>query len=119
MPYQYSLAHLTALGCPPPELAYVAARAGYDYISPRLIYMGLPGDNVDGFRDGSPISAISPFGTTSCIVSIIGGISVRIWAVSRSSWCRLGIRLWKSSVIVSMPSRVSKTERIDQHIGMS
>ena len=44
MPYQYSLAHLTALGCPPPELAYVAARAGYDYISPRLIYMGLPGE---------------------------------------------------------------------------
>ena len=44
MPYQYSLAHLTVLGCPPPELAYVAARAGYDYISPRLIYMGLPGE---------------------------------------------------------------------------
>lgn len=38
MPYQYSLAHLTVLGCPPPELAYVAARAGYDYFSPRLIY---------------------------------------------------------------------------------
>lgn len=44
MPYQYSLAHLTVLSCPPPELAYVAARAGYDYISPRLIYMGLPGE---------------------------------------------------------------------------
>ena len=44
MAYQYSLAHLTVLGCPPPELAYVAARAGYDYISPRLIYMGLPGE---------------------------------------------------------------------------
>ncbi len=44
MPYQYSLAHLTVLGCPPPELAYVAARAGYDYFSPRLIYMGLPGE---------------------------------------------------------------------------
>ncbi|SDI09932.1 sugar phosphate isomerase/epimerase family protein [Propionivibrio dicarboxylicus] len=44
MAYQYSLAHLTALGCPPPELAYVAARAGYDFFSPRLIYMGLPGE---------------------------------------------------------------------------
>jgi len=44
MAYQYSLAHLTVLGCPPPELTYVAARAGYDYISPRLIYMGLPGE---------------------------------------------------------------------------
>ncbi len=44
MSYQYSLAHLTVLGLTPPELAYVAARAGYDYISPRLIYMGLPGE---------------------------------------------------------------------------
>jgi sugar phosphate isomerase/epimerase len=41
---QYSLAHLTVLGCPPPEMTYIAARAGYDYISPRLIYMGLPGE---------------------------------------------------------------------------
>lgn len=44
MATQYSLAHLTVLGCPPPEMAYLAARAGYDYISPRLIYMGLPGE---------------------------------------------------------------------------
>ena len=41
---QYSLAHLTVLGCPPPEMTYIAARAGYDFISPRLIYMGLPGE---------------------------------------------------------------------------
>lgn len=44
MAQQYSLAHLTVLGCPPPELAYIAARAGYDFISPRLICMGLPGE---------------------------------------------------------------------------
>ena len=44
MALQYSLAHLTVLGCPPPEMTYIAARAGYDYISPRLIYMGLPGE---------------------------------------------------------------------------
>lgn len=44
MKQQYSLAHLTVLGCPPPELTYIAARAGYDFISPRLIYMGLPGE---------------------------------------------------------------------------
>jgi sugar phosphate isomerase/epimerase len=29
---------------PTPALVYVAARAGYDYVSPRLIYMGLPGE---------------------------------------------------------------------------
>jgi sugar phosphate isomerase/epimerase len=44
MAYKYSLAHLTVLGCTPHELVYVAARAGYDYISPRPIYMGLPGE---------------------------------------------------------------------------
>lgn len=44
MAIEYSLAHLTVLGCPTPEMVYIAARAGYDYVSPRLIYMGLPGE---------------------------------------------------------------------------
>ena len=44
MALQYSLAHLTVLGCPPPEMIYIAARAGYDYVSLRPIYMGLPGE---------------------------------------------------------------------------
>jgi sugar phosphate isomerase/epimerase len=44
MAAQYSLAQLTVMGCAPPEMTYVAARAGYDFISPRLIYMGLPGE---------------------------------------------------------------------------
>lgn len=41
---QFSLAHLTVLGCAPPEMTYIAARAGYDFVSFRLIYMGLPGE---------------------------------------------------------------------------
>jgi sugar phosphate isomerase/epimerase len=32
------------LGCAPPEMTYIAARAGYDYVSIRPIYMGLPGE---------------------------------------------------------------------------
>jgi sugar phosphate isomerase/epimerase len=44
MRQQFSLAHLTVLGCPPPEMTYIAARAGYDYVSIRPIYMGLPGE---------------------------------------------------------------------------
>lgn len=44
MALEFSLAHLTVLGCPPPEMVYVAARAGYDYVSLRNIYMGLPGE---------------------------------------------------------------------------
>lgn len=41
---QFSIAHLTALGCSPPELIYIAARTGYDFVSLRPIYMGLPGE---------------------------------------------------------------------------
>jgi sugar phosphate isomerase/epimerase len=40
----FSLAYLTVLGCPPPEMTYIAARAGYDYVSIRPIYLGLPGE---------------------------------------------------------------------------
>ena len=39
-----SLAHLTAIGCPPPELTYVAAKAGYDHVSFRTIFLGLPNE---------------------------------------------------------------------------
>lgn len=41
---QYSLAHLTVLGCPPPEMTYIAARAGYDYVSFRPVALGIPGE---------------------------------------------------------------------------
>lgn len=41
---QYSLANLTVLGCPPDEQTYIAARTGYDFVSLRPIYMGLPGE---------------------------------------------------------------------------
>lgn len=45
-PIQYSLAHLTALGCPPPELTYIAARAGYDFVSLRPAGLGTPGEKA-------------------------------------------------------------------------
>ncbi|MGH1542552.1 MAG: sugar phosphate isomerase/epimerase family protein [Arenicella sp.] len=41
---RYSLAHLTLLSCSIPELIYIAARAGYDAVSPRLIPMGVDGE---------------------------------------------------------------------------
>ncbi len=44
MKRKFSLAHLTVLGCPPSEMAYIAALTGYDYISIRPIYMGLPNE---------------------------------------------------------------------------
>ena len=44
MEYQYSLAHLTILGCTPPEMVYIAVRAGYDFVSLRLIPTGVTGE---------------------------------------------------------------------------
>jgi len=41
---KFSLAHLTVLGCAPAEMAYIAAMTGYDYISIRPIFMGLPNE---------------------------------------------------------------------------
>ncbi|MER2256473.1 MAG: sugar phosphate isomerase/epimerase, partial [Priestia megaterium] len=35
MPNQFSLAYLTVLGCSPPEMTYMAAKAGYDFVSLR------------------------------------------------------------------------------------
>ncbi|BAC15188.1 hypothetical conserved protein [Oceanobacillus iheyensis HTE831] len=57
MTKQFSLAHLTALEYAPPELTYLASDAGYDFVSFRPIYMGLPNepnyalaDNHEMFR---------------------------------------------------------------------
>lgn len=44
MAMQFSLAQLTLLNCPPPELTRIAAKAGYDFVSFRTIYMGLPNE---------------------------------------------------------------------------
>ena len=44
MAKQFSLAYLTVLGCPPDEMIEIAARTGYDFVSLRPIYMGLPGE---------------------------------------------------------------------------
>jgi sugar phosphate isomerase/epimerase len=41
---QFSLAYLTVPGCTPPEMTYIAADAGYDFVSLRLIQMGVAGE---------------------------------------------------------------------------
>lgn len=45
MPRQFSLAHLTALRCPTPELVYIAGLAGYDFVSPRIVNLGVAGES--------------------------------------------------------------------------
>jgi sugar phosphate isomerase/epimerase len=44
MAMRFSLAPLTLLNCSPPELTRIAARVGYDFVSFRTIYMGLPNE---------------------------------------------------------------------------
>lgn len=56
MKKQYSLAYLTVNGCSPPEMTYIAARTGYDFISLRLIPMGVPGEKPYLPEDKSMIS---------------------------------------------------------------
>jgi sugar phosphate isomerase/epimerase len=45
-PRKFSLAHLTILDVPPPELVRVAAAAGYDYVGLRTIPLHLSGEPV-------------------------------------------------------------------------
>ena len=60
----YSLSHLTVINASPPELVYIAARAGYDAVSPRLIPM-----NVTGEFDVSPISKAQVAATRTALAT--------------------------------------------------
>ena len=53
----YSLAHLTLINCTPAELVYVAARAGYDAVSPRFITMNVPGEFTHSPLDKAQLQA--------------------------------------------------------------
>jgi sugar phosphate isomerase/epimerase len=46
MGHQFSLAHLTVMDLTPPEMIRIASRAGYDFVSIRLIPMGVPGEHA-------------------------------------------------------------------------
>ena len=46
MGYKYSLARLTAMGCTPSELIYIAGMAGYDYVGIRPMRLGLAGEPI-------------------------------------------------------------------------
>ena len=54
---RYSLAHLTLIGCSAPELVYIAARAGYDAVSPRFIPMHVPGEHPCSPADKGLVAA--------------------------------------------------------------
>lgn len=52
---RFSLAHLTVLQAPPPELIRIAATAGYDYVGLRLIGLGLPGEPRHALHDNAAL----------------------------------------------------------------
>ena len=58
MAKQYSLAYLTVSGCSPLEMIQIAARTGYDYVSLRLIPMGVPGEVPFRLNDRKQIAEI-------------------------------------------------------------
>jgi sugar phosphate isomerase/epimerase len=61
----YSLAHLTLINCTPAELVYVAARAGYDAVSPRFITMNVPGEFIHSPLDKAQVQATKTALTTT------------------------------------------------------
>jgi len=44
MKRKYSIAHLSAIKIPPQDMVYMAAAAGYDYVSIRPVLLGTPGE---------------------------------------------------------------------------
>jgi len=53
----FSLAHLTLIGCSAPELVYIAARCGYDAVSPRFIPMFVDGEFACRAEDQEMVQA--------------------------------------------------------------
>jgi sugar phosphate isomerase/epimerase len=64
---RFSLAHLTVLGCTPPEMTRIAARAGYDFVSYRLIHMGLTNEPDYSMAHNPPL-----FRETKSVLSATG-----------------------------------------------
>jgi sugar phosphate isomerase/epimerase len=55
MKQEFSLAHLTTLGCTPAQLVHIAARTGYDYVGLRLIPMGVAGESDFSLQNKSMV----------------------------------------------------------------
>lgn len=61
--HQYSLVHLTNAACPPPEMIYIAARAGFDCVSLRSIPTRMR-QNEPGV--GESVTGRMPFALADC-----------------------------------------------------
>jgi len=101
-----SLAHLTAIGCAPPELTYVAAEAGCDYVSYRTIFLGLPNEpnyalanNPEMFR--ATRAALAETGLKPLdieLARIADGVDVKTYLPALENGAELGARNVISSI---------------------
>lgn len=102
---QFSLAHLTALKCTPPELTHLAASAGYDYVGFRTIPLGLP--NEPDYRLTNPAllaelkTALRRTGMKALdieLARIVDGVDVSTYVPEMEAAAELGIQQAVSSV---------------------
>jgi sugar phosphate isomerase/epimerase len=106
MKQEFSLAHLTVLGCAPPEMTYIAARAGYDYVSIRPIFMGLPGEpnyalaeNRQMLRQTKAALASTGIGVHDIeLARIFEGVDVRSYVPAMEVSAELGAKSVLSSI---------------------
>jgi sugar phosphate isomerase/epimerase len=103
---EFSLAHLTVLGCPPPEMIYIASRAGYDYVSLRTIYMGLPGEPNYALAENKELlrqtrAALAATGLRVHdieLARIVDGVDPRTYVPAMEVAAELGARAMLSSI---------------------
>jgi sugar phosphate isomerase/epimerase len=103
---RFSLAHLTLPGCPPPELVYMARRAGYDFVSLRTIPMGLPGEPDYRLATNKQLlkelkTAVSTTGTHINDIEnarIYQGVDVKSYLPEMEAAAELGVRCLLTNV---------------------
>jgi len=100
MGVKYSLVHLTDIGCPPPKMIHVAAKAGYDCVSLRTIPMGLTGEKpYDIAKDRTLLKEIRQAVEETGIVindtenaKIFDGVTISNYKPCLEAAAELGIR---------------------------
>ena len=103
---QFSLAHLTLIDCPPPELTYIAGKAGYAYVSFRPILLGLPDEPNYGLASNRTLfadtqSALAATGVRLLdieLAKIADGVDVGTYAAALEAGAELGARHVISSI---------------------
>lgn len=114
----YALAHLTLINATVPELIYVAARAGFDAVSPRFIQMNVPGE----FREDPIDTAMVAATKTALRTTGLKVLDIEIARITEDcdprsfeAACALGGELGATRMIMSAwtPTRDDRDSLID------